>query len=57
MAGALTVRRAGVVFSAKGQFRAARMNGIGVVAPVSGNCVFTPLRRGLVSVTGSLTGV
>jgi hypothetical protein len=56
MVGALTVRRAGLLFSAKGQFPAARMNGIGVVAPASGNCVFTPLRRGLVSVTGSLMG-
>lgn len=55
--GALTVRRAALVLSAKAQFPGARMSGIGVVVPPADSCVLKPLRRILVSVSAVLTGV
>jgi hypothetical protein len=56
MVGALTVHRAALVLSIDAQFPTARFNGIGVVLPLAGSCLFTPWRRALVSVTGLLTG-
>ena len=56
IAGALIVRRAGLVLSANAQFPGVRMNGIGVVVPAPGSCLLKPLRRVLVSVSASLTG-
>jgi len=56
LVGALTVHRAALVLSVDAQFPTARFDGIGVVLPLAGSCLFSPWRGALVSVTGSLTG-
>jgi len=55
--GALHVRRTALVVQPEAQFDGGeRFSGIGVVVPIQGDCFLAPMRRALLSVTGSLTG-
>lgn len=54
MVGAATSRRSGLGLLAEVRFRDARFRGVGVAVPTQGNCLLTPLRRALITVSGSL---
>lgn len=56
MVGAATSRRTAFGVRAEVRFARARFSGIGAAIPTQGNCLLTPLRRALVTVTGSLAG-
>ncbi|MDQ3677008.1 MAG: hypothetical protein M3401_09430 [Actinomycetota bacterium] len=56
MEGALTVQRTALVVRPEARFPDARFSGVGVVVPTQGNCFATPLRKAVLSVTGTLTG-
>ena len=56
MVGNATSRRTALVLRAEVRFPAGRFSGIGAAIPTQGNCLLTPLRRALITVTGSLAG-
>lgn len=56
MVGSATSRRTALVLRAEVRFPAGRFSGIGAAIPTQGNCLLTPLRRALITVTGSLAG-
>jgi hypothetical protein len=56
LSGALTERRTALVLTADVRFPGGRFSGIGIVIPTLGNCLLTPLRQALLSVTGLLSG-
>ncbi|MDX6690944.1 MAG: hypothetical protein QOG15_2401 [Solirubrobacteraceae bacterium] len=56
MAGELTVQRTLLAVQPQAEFPNAHFSGIGVIIPTQGNCFVTPLRKSLLSVTGTLTG-
>ena len=56
MVGSATSRRTALGLRAEARFPGGRFSGIGVAIPTEGNCLLTPLRRALITVTGSLAG-
>lgn len=56
MDGSLTVQRTLLAVQPEAQFPNAHFSGVSVIVPMQGDCFVTPLRKSLLSVTGSLTG-
>ena len=56
LVGAATSRRTALALVAEAQFPGASYSGAGVALPTQGDCILTPMRRALLTVTGLLRG-
>ena len=56
LVGAATSRRTALALVAEAQFPGASYSGVGVAIPTQGDCVLTPMRRALLTVSGMLSG-